>query len=96
MEPGGRVWEMSVCVCVCVCVCLSEEKRKKVKGRKGMAGQKREKRWCENEQWGMVGRWGARVNVNKNLTMPFFFFFFFFNCKRWDVIGKTHMKVQLV
>ena len=32
-------------------VCLSEEKRKKVKGRKGMAGQKREKRWCENEWW---------------------------------------------
>ena len=47
MEPSGRVWEMSVCVCVC----LSEEKRKKVKGRKGMAGQKREKRWCENEWW---------------------------------------------
>ena len=45
VEPNGRVWEMSVCVC------LSEEKRKKVKGRKGMAGQKREKRWCENEWW---------------------------------------------
>ena len=41
---SGTRWESVGNECVCVCVCLSEEKRKKVKGRKGMAGQKREKR----------------------------------------------------
>ena len=44
-----------------VSVCLSKEKIKKVKGRKEMAGQKREKGWCENEWWGIVGLGGVRV-----------------------------------
>ena len=30
----------------CECVCLSKEKRKKMKGRKEIAGKKREKGWC--------------------------------------------------
>ena len=41
--------------CGSECVCLSKEKRKKMKGRKEMAGQKRENGWCENEWWGLLG-----------------------------------------
>ena len=47
--------------CGSECVCLSKEKRKKMKGRKEMAGQKREKGRCENEWWGIVGLGGARA-----------------------------------
>ena len=55
------VWSGVQWVSVEVSVCLSKEKIKKVKGRKEMAGQKREKRWCENEWWGIVGLGGVRV-----------------------------------
>ena len=34
--------------CGSECVCLSKVKRKKMKGSKEMAGQKRAKGWCEN------------------------------------------------
>ena len=60
----------SECVCVFVCVCLSKEKRKKMKERKERAGQKREKRWVQNEWWG-VGLGGRQVGTKKSdLTPP--------------------------
>ena len=55
------VWSEVWWVSVEVSVCLSKEKRKKMKGRKEMAGQKREKGWYENGWWGIVGLGGARV-----------------------------------
>ena len=64
---GGR--RVSVEVSVCVCVCLSKEKRKKMKERKERAGQKREKRWVQNEWWG-VGLGGRQVGTKKSVLTP--------------------------
>ena len=42
---------------------MREKKRKERKENKtgGMASQKREKGWCENEWWGIVGLGGVHV-----------------------------------
>ena len=55
---------------VSVCVSFSKEKRKKMKERKERAGQQREKRWVQNEWWG-VGLGGRQVGTKKSdLTPP--------------------------